>query len=248
MGLSSTTRVRAQRSPNLCGGSVIMTATIAGSPKTWKSIRSVRCLLTACVKVGLPPLSCSTRSPTSVLPRLHPKRLSRMPKYPKYIVSVGIRRMHPPQPQLPVSSASNHGCRYQRPKIRLPMKAESIAAPTARRKINRLGFSELIKIFHAAQRCVASPVLRRHTKLYGDCRERVGRPGGSTMDVKITPSSGNVFTDLGFGEDEAEHLIESFGNARKERVRRPRLPEAHRSLAGLPADRRGASPARGGRH
>jgi len=26
------------------------------------------------------------------------------------------------------------------------------------------------------------------------------------MDTKITPSSGNVFTDLGFGEDEAEHL------------------------------------------
>jgi len=26
------------------------------------------------------------------------------------------------------------------------------------------------------------------------------------MDMKITPSSGNVFTDLGFGEDEAEHL------------------------------------------
>src|SRR5436305_11354552 len=26
------------------------------------------------------------------------------------------------------------------------------------------------------------------------------------MDVKITPSSGNVFTDLGFDEDEAEHL------------------------------------------
>lgn len=26
------------------------------------------------------------------------------------------------------------------------------------------------------------------------------------MDVKITPSSGNVFTDLGFGEEEAEHL------------------------------------------
>jgi predicted XRE-type DNA-binding protein len=26
------------------------------------------------------------------------------------------------------------------------------------------------------------------------------------MDVKITPSSGNVFTDLGFGDDEAEHL------------------------------------------
>jgi hypothetical protein len=31
-------------------------------------------------------------------------------------------------------------------------------------------------------------------------------PGGSTMDIKITPSSGNVFTDLGFGDDEAEHL------------------------------------------
>lgn len=26
------------------------------------------------------------------------------------------------------------------------------------------------------------------------------------MDVKITPSSGNVFTDLGFGDEEAEHL------------------------------------------
>jgi predicted XRE-type DNA-binding protein len=26
------------------------------------------------------------------------------------------------------------------------------------------------------------------------------------MDLKITPSSGNVFTDLGFAEDEAEHL------------------------------------------
>jgi len=26
------------------------------------------------------------------------------------------------------------------------------------------------------------------------------------MDKKITPSSGNVFRDLGFGEDEAEHL------------------------------------------
>ena len=26
------------------------------------------------------------------------------------------------------------------------------------------------------------------------------------MGVKITPSSGNVFTDLGFDEDEAEHL------------------------------------------
>ena len=26
------------------------------------------------------------------------------------------------------------------------------------------------------------------------------------MDTKITPSSGNVFKDLGFGEDEAEHL------------------------------------------
>jgi predicted XRE-type DNA-binding protein len=26
------------------------------------------------------------------------------------------------------------------------------------------------------------------------------------MGVKITPSSGNVFTDLGFGEEEAEHL------------------------------------------
>lgn len=26
------------------------------------------------------------------------------------------------------------------------------------------------------------------------------------MDGKITPSSGNVFTDLGFGDDEAEHL------------------------------------------
>lgn|SRR5262245_33191039 len=26
------------------------------------------------------------------------------------------------------------------------------------------------------------------------------------MDAKITPSSGNVFRDLGFGEDEAEHL------------------------------------------
>ena len=26
------------------------------------------------------------------------------------------------------------------------------------------------------------------------------------MDIKITPSSGNVFTDLGFGNDEAEHL------------------------------------------
>ena len=26
------------------------------------------------------------------------------------------------------------------------------------------------------------------------------------MDVKITPSSGNVFTDLGFDEDEADHL------------------------------------------
>jgi predicted XRE-type DNA-binding protein len=26
------------------------------------------------------------------------------------------------------------------------------------------------------------------------------------MDVKITPSSGNVFTDLGFDEDEAEQL------------------------------------------
>jgi predicted XRE-type DNA-binding protein len=26
------------------------------------------------------------------------------------------------------------------------------------------------------------------------------------MDVKITPSSGNVFADLGFDEDEAEHL------------------------------------------
>ncbi len=26
------------------------------------------------------------------------------------------------------------------------------------------------------------------------------------MDVKITPSSGNVFADLGFGEEEAEHL------------------------------------------
>jgi len=28
----------------------------------------------------------------------------------------------------------------------------------------------------------------------------------SNMDTKITPSSGNVFRDLGFGEDEAEHL------------------------------------------
>jgi predicted XRE-type DNA-binding protein len=28
----------------------------------------------------------------------------------------------------------------------------------------------------------------------------------STMDTKITPSSGNVFRDLGFDEDEAEHL------------------------------------------
>jgi predicted XRE-type DNA-binding protein len=27
------------------------------------------------------------------------------------------------------------------------------------------------------------------------------------MDAKITPSSGNVFTDLGFGDDEAEHLL-----------------------------------------
>lgn len=26
------------------------------------------------------------------------------------------------------------------------------------------------------------------------------------MDVKITPSSGNVFTDLGFSAEEAEHL------------------------------------------
>jgi predicted XRE-type DNA-binding protein len=26
------------------------------------------------------------------------------------------------------------------------------------------------------------------------------------MDTKITPSSGNVFKDLGFAEDEAEHL------------------------------------------
>ena len=26
------------------------------------------------------------------------------------------------------------------------------------------------------------------------------------MDVKITPSSGNVFADLGFSEEEAEHL------------------------------------------
>ncbi|HEY3568045.1 MAG TPA: XRE family transcriptional regulator [Thermoanaerobaculia bacterium] len=26
------------------------------------------------------------------------------------------------------------------------------------------------------------------------------------MDVKITPSSGNVFTDLGFDEEKAEHL------------------------------------------
>jgi predicted XRE-type DNA-binding protein len=26
------------------------------------------------------------------------------------------------------------------------------------------------------------------------------------MDTKIIPSSGNVFTDLGFAEDEAEHL------------------------------------------
>jgi predicted XRE-type DNA-binding protein len=26
------------------------------------------------------------------------------------------------------------------------------------------------------------------------------------MDTKIIPSSGNVFRDLGFGEDEAEHL------------------------------------------
>jgi predicted XRE-type DNA-binding protein len=26
------------------------------------------------------------------------------------------------------------------------------------------------------------------------------------MGIKITPSSGNVFTDLGFGEEEAEHL------------------------------------------
>lgn len=26
------------------------------------------------------------------------------------------------------------------------------------------------------------------------------------MDIKITPSSGNVFRDLGFAEDEAEHL------------------------------------------
>ncbi|HEV7515511.1 MAG TPA: helix-turn-helix transcriptional regulator [Thermoanaerobaculia bacterium] len=26
------------------------------------------------------------------------------------------------------------------------------------------------------------------------------------MDAKITPSSGNVFADLGFSEDEAEHL------------------------------------------
>jgi len=26
------------------------------------------------------------------------------------------------------------------------------------------------------------------------------------MDVKITPSSGNVFTDLGFSDEEAEHL------------------------------------------
>ena len=26
------------------------------------------------------------------------------------------------------------------------------------------------------------------------------------MGVKITPSSGNVFTDLGFNEEEAEHL------------------------------------------
>ncbi len=26
------------------------------------------------------------------------------------------------------------------------------------------------------------------------------------MDTQITPSSGNVFRDLGFGEDEAEHL------------------------------------------
>jgi predicted XRE-type DNA-binding protein len=26
------------------------------------------------------------------------------------------------------------------------------------------------------------------------------------MDIKITPSSGNVFADLGIGDDEAEHL------------------------------------------
>jgi predicted XRE-type DNA-binding protein len=26
------------------------------------------------------------------------------------------------------------------------------------------------------------------------------------MDIKITPSSGNVFTDLGFSDDESEHL------------------------------------------
>jgi predicted XRE-type DNA-binding protein len=26
------------------------------------------------------------------------------------------------------------------------------------------------------------------------------------MDIKITPSSGNVFADLGFSEEEAEHL------------------------------------------
>ncbi len=26
------------------------------------------------------------------------------------------------------------------------------------------------------------------------------------MDIKISPSSGNVFTDLGFGDDEAERL------------------------------------------
>jgi predicted XRE-type DNA-binding protein len=26
------------------------------------------------------------------------------------------------------------------------------------------------------------------------------------MDVKITPSSGNVFTDLGFSDEKAEHL------------------------------------------
>lgn len=26
------------------------------------------------------------------------------------------------------------------------------------------------------------------------------------MDAKITPSSGNVFRDLGFGEEESEHL------------------------------------------
>ena len=26
------------------------------------------------------------------------------------------------------------------------------------------------------------------------------------MDIKMTPSSGNVFSDLGFGDDEAEHL------------------------------------------